>query len=132
MKKLFILLLLALAFKTYSQDSTKVITQYGVTWSFDKNYRYGQFVNGDYWVVGPVTIKSINPASVVVSAQNNRVINGSMINPAINLLQGYDSRMLGTEGKCWDASLNVARPNGNDLSVSNPLKINDPSSLLSS
>lgn len=29
------------------------ISQYGITWIFDQDYEYGQFANGDYWVVGP-------------------------------------------------------------------------------
>jgi len=46
------------------------IEQFGITWTFDKNistdgatgtYQYGQFVNGDYWVIGPANIISINP-----------------------------------------------------------------------
>ena len=27
------------------------ITQYGITWTFDKEYESGQFASGDYWVV---------------------------------------------------------------------------------
>lgn len=131
-KKAFLLILLIIAAKASAQQTTNAITQYGITWTFDRNYTYGQFVNGDYWVVGPVKIVSISPASVVVSTQNNRVINGSMLNPAVNFLQGYDSRMMGAEGTCWDAGLNVARPGGNAISASNPLSINSPSSLASS
>jgi cysteine-rich repeat protein len=39
----------------------KNITQYKMTWVFDKCYRVGQFANGDYWVYGPVTITRITP-----------------------------------------------------------------------
>jgi hypothetical protein len=131
-KKLLTILLLIFTTNVFAQQLTSSISQYGITWTFDKNYTYGQFVNGDYWVVGPVTIIAITPASVVVNSQNNRVINGSMLNPAINFLQGYDSQMLGTEGRCWDASLNVARPGGNNLTAVNPLTISASSSLTSS
>ncbi|HOI55253.1 MAG TPA: hypothetical protein PLP01_08395, partial [Phycisphaerae bacterium] len=31
------------------------ISQYGITWTLDKPALAGQFVNGDWWVVGPVT-----------------------------------------------------------------------------
>jgi len=41
---------------------TSTISQYGVTWTFDKEYEFGQFANGDYWVHGPVTITQIAPA----------------------------------------------------------------------
>lgn len=131
-QRLLVLLLTFFTGNIVAQDSTNSISQYGITWTFDKKYAFGQFVNGDYWVDGPLTIIAISPASVVVSAQNNRVVNGSMLNPAINDLQGYDSRMLGTEGRCYDDILNAARPFGKDLSAANPLIINTPSSLLSS
>lgn len=116
-----------------SKDPTMAtsITQYGITWTFDQAYPTGQFVNGDYWVVGPVTIVSIDPPSTIVPAQENRAIHGSMLDPAVGPLQGYDSCMLGSEGRAWDASLNVARPNGNDLSASNPLVIDHAASLAS-
>ena len=37
------------------------VTQHGVTFTFDKYYQVGQFANGDYWVLGPVTITAITP-----------------------------------------------------------------------
>ena len=37
------------------------VSQYGMTWTFDKPARVGQFVNGDFYVVGPVTITAITP-----------------------------------------------------------------------
>jgi hypothetical protein len=37
------------------------VSQYGITWTFDKPVHVGQFVNSDFYVVGPVTIKSIDP-----------------------------------------------------------------------
>ena len=37
------------------------VSQYGITWTFDKAARVGQFVNGDYYVVGEVTVKMIEP-----------------------------------------------------------------------
>ena len=54
------------------------IEQWGITWQFNKplsvvdaagTYRYGQFANGDFWLVGPVTITSISPASVEISGR---------------------------------------------------------------
>jgi len=41
--------------------TTNKITQSVFTFFFDKQYTYGQFANGDYWVVGPVTITRITP-----------------------------------------------------------------------
>jgi hypothetical protein len=37
------------------------VSQYGITWTFDKPARVGQFVNGDYYVLGPVTVASVDP-----------------------------------------------------------------------
>ena len=31
------------------------VSQFGVTWTFDKSYEVGQFVTGDYWIIGPAT-----------------------------------------------------------------------------
>ncbi|MFP4400740.1 MAG: right-handed parallel beta-helix repeat-containing protein [Candidatus Woesearchaeota archaeon] len=60
------------------------ISQYGITWTFDQNYECGQFVNGDYYVVGPVTVTNVDPAP-----SGGR--HGSMINPVIG--QAYDDRI---------------------------------------
>jgi hypothetical protein len=108
------------------------VSQFGITWTFDKEYTVGQFANGDYWVIGPVTIVGINPASVEL---NGRVINGSMINPSPRLgqRQGYDGAMYGRFAKWggYEPNLNVARPNNGDLSNSNPLVLQPGSSLVS-
>jgi hypothetical protein len=40
---------------------TNTISQYGITWKFDREAHVGQFVNGDYYVVGPVTVVEIIP-----------------------------------------------------------------------
>lgn len=54
------------AAETVSQiTKTRIISQYGITWTFDTEYEYGQFANGDYWVLGPVTITRIEPDAVV-------------------------------------------------------------------
>ena len=112
------------------------IEQWGIRWTFDKNisldgsantYRYGQFVNGDYWIIGPITITSINPPSQTV---NGQTVNGSMVNPIPygtqnsnwSGLQGYHS-----EAPQYDATLNIAR----DLAVTHALTIPVSSSLIS-
>lgn len=72
------------------------ITRFGITWLVYKDsetYEYGQFANGDYWVVGPVTIVGISPESAEVSG---RVMHGSMVNPVPGSQQGYDSAIEGT------------------------------------
>lgn len=103
----------------YAQTSLNSITQYGITWTFDKPYTAGTFINGDYWVRGPVSLIDISPKSTVV---NGRIINGSMLNASIGK-QGFDNWMLGSENRAWDASLNAGRPNGSEISSGNPLHI---------
>ncbi len=66
------------------------VTQFGVTWTFDKDHPVGQYVTGDSWVVGPVQITSITPQTKKIG---ERTINGTMINPAAGMTvpQGFDS-----------------------------------------
>ncbi|MDP2974430.1 MAG: hypothetical protein Q8N60_05235, partial [Candidatus Diapherotrites archaeon] len=61
------------------------IPQYGITWTFDKAYECGQFANGDYWVLGPVTILSITP-------DFDGSHHGWQSNPMPGYPQGFDSR----------------------------------------
>src|ERR1017187_9899434 len=37
------------------------VSQWGITWTFDKPAHVGQFVNGDFYVVGAVTVVKIDP-----------------------------------------------------------------------
>jgi len=108
------------------------ISQFGITWTFDREYTVGQFANGDYWVVGPVTIVRIQPDSVEL---NGRTINGSMVNPSPKLgqTQGYDSAAYGRYASPgdYDPALNAARPNNKDLSKNNPLVLEPGCSLVS-
>src|ERR1035437_6314585 len=39
----------------------KSVSQYGITWTFEEAAPVGQFVNGDFYVVGPITIAKIDP-----------------------------------------------------------------------
>lgn len=110
-------------------DTTNSISRHGITWYFEEGVQYGRFVNGDYWVVGPVTIIEINPLSDVVDVGGTWERNGSMINPTRHDTQGYDSRP--TFGSFSSAN-NVGRPNGNELSSGNPLVVQPGESLISS
>jgi hypothetical protein len=105
------------------------VTRFAITWTFSADRQVGQYANGDWWVVGPVTITNISPKSVV---SGGRTINGSMVNP--NSAQfpshGLDSAMAET-GVGFNSSLNVGRPNGNDISASNPLVLQNGTSLVS-
>ncbi len=55
-----------------SLERTKHVSQHGVTWKFDREVPVGKFVNGDYYVVGPVTVVEIDPASVAGEVKQPR------------------------------------------------------------
>ncbi|MCE9612834.1 MAG: chitobiase/beta-hexosaminidase C-terminal domain-containing protein [Lentisphaerae bacterium] len=59
------------------------VSRDGVTWTFGRDYATGQYVNGDPWVVGPVTITAISPEPA-----DGR--NGTMVNPPVGTTQGFD------------------------------------------
>ncbi len=99
MKKLFFLLVTSLLFIEISQaQMVSSITQHGITWTFDQPYQTGQYANGDYWVLGPVTIISISPD---FSAGRN----GWEVNPKTYNSQGFDDRLPG-----YDQNLIPALP----------------------
>ncbi|MDF3129358.1 hypothetical protein P0Y35_09135 [Kiritimatiellaeota bacterium B1221] len=89
------------------------VKRFGVTWTFDKAYEVGTFANGDWWVLGPVTITEISPASVDDK-------NGNMINPPLNKNLSFDRRM---QRNSFDAEANVA--------TQLPLTVDKPASILS-
>jgi hypothetical protein len=75
------------------------ITQFGITWFFDKNlttngapgtYQYGVFANGDYWVKTDDVTGFVNITSITPDYAGGR--NGWMVNPTPGQGQGYDSR----------------------------------------
>ena len=70
---------------TGNSDAGSSVSQWGITWTFSSDRPTGQFANGDWWVVGPVTITQITPASSIYG--------GSMINPVPGQPQGlyYDN-----------------------------------------
>lgn len=116
----FLLLFLALPFcRALAEPATptaklapvafrKQVSQYGITWTFDKPAKTGQFITGDWWVQGPVTIVSISPRPGPVAGDNSAIRinhwndtslkkdtlmrNGSMIVLKAGQSQGYDSR----------------------------------------
>jgi hypothetical protein len=85
------------------------ITKDGITWSFSQPVPVGQFVNGDYYVVGPVTIISIDPPPT----RSAPYLNGSVLDlPTANGKSGFDSRLNdGTDQSEWfDVSLRSYPP----------------------
>jgi len=81
------------------------VSQHGITWTFDKPARVGQFVNGDWYVVGPATVAAIDPKPLYGSeipkrqldhmdkerSVEQRVRNGFMLNPPAQMKVAYDS-----------------------------------------
>ena len=104
------------------------LQQFGITWTFDRPYEVGQFANGDWWVVGPVTITSITPPSEKI---RGRTINGSMVNPTPRdgQRQGYDSTMYAQYRlpEYFGQELNAAY----GVDAANPLVLQPHSSLVS-
>ncbi len=69
------------------------IAQFGITYSFAQPVRAGQFVNGDWFVVGPAVLVDMTPPCTTV---NGRVMHGAMINPDPSVRDhGYDSDLYG-------------------------------------
>jgi len=102
------------------------LNRHGITWTLDRPARCGRYVNGDWWVIGPVAVTNINPASI---QDGPRVRHGSMVNPSPNdLSQGYDNAMLGNgTASRFDQTKNVAL----NVSRANPLALHPGSSLIS-
>jgi len=98
MKRLTLFIILGLCLLVSNQGNTATsVSQYGITWTFDGDYTVGQFANGDYWLLGPITITSITPGW-------DGEKHGSMINPdpIASGQQAYDSRI-----SAFDSSLLV-------------------------
>jgi hypothetical protein len=100
------------------------ITSNGITWSFASQLTAGQYINGDWWVLGPAMVSSISPSSQLRS--DTSVKNGSVIADTLNLnYQGFDS---GLEYHLpYSSILNV----GLDINESAPLILNTGQRLLS-
>lgn len=82
------------------------VSQYGITWTFEKPARVGQFITGDYYAVGPVTVKAIAPAPA-------DGFHGSMLNPQPSEYQGYAAKnglIDGAEDRVYKAELTAKPP----------------------
>ncbi len=88
--------------KVAEMEHRKSVSQYGITWTFEEAVPVGRFVNGDYYVVGPVAVVGIDPKPLVGDAvpeseldergeAETPVRNGSMLNPPAAQRVAYDS-----------------------------------------
>ena len=69
------------------QDSVSID---GITWTFSQAVPVGRFVNGDYYVVGPVTIVNIDPLPTPGNGRDGSVLNMPVDNSE---LSPFDSRV---------------------------------------
>jgi hypothetical protein len=101
------------------------IAQFGITYQFAQPVRAGQFVNGDWFVVGPVTLTGMLPACTTV---NGRVLHGAMVDPDPSVRDhGYDGELYGAgNGALYHPALNVAA----GLSAATPLLLQSNHSLV--
>jgi hypothetical protein len=98
-----------------STSMVSSVSQHGITFHFASPVQAGQFVNGDWFVVGPVTLVDMSPATTDL---NGRMLHGAMINPdPMGSHHGYDGLLFGP-GAEWRYlnSLNVSY----GLSPANP------------
>lgn len=81
---------------TPSEVLSSSVSQNGITWTFSTGRPVGQFVNGDWWVVGPVTVDTVSPGW---TSAESAFTNGSEIDPNPDVIQqGFDSRINGSYG----------------------------------
>jgi hypothetical protein len=84
------------------------VSQFGITWTFSEDKTTGQFANGDWWVVGPVTITQITPADA--NGSDSTDMHGTMINPSVGIQNGWDSRIkFASAPNGYDPALNIAK-----------------------
>lgn len=117
------------------------VSQAGITFNFAAPRPAGQYANGDWWVVGPVSITAITPGSTLHNGLNgdgtayvNRTVHGTMLNPGnrvfatggliannkSNTVQGWDSIGSSKPGVGYSAPANVdPGATGSPLVVSN-------------
>jgi hypothetical protein len=110
-----------------TEAPTISLTQFGITWTISGTNQTGQYANGDYWIVGPVTITSIGNSFHTNGFSPAVGNDGSMINPRAGPSHGYDSRQGG-----YSNLLNRYLVGGAPVSSTNPLVLPVNSSLISS
>jgi len=82
--KVFVPLLIVFLLPSLVAADTSV-SQYGITFTWDEDDNdYGQFANGDYWVVGPITLTSITPSFTGLG-------HGWQVNPIPDRDQGFSA-----------------------------------------
>ena len=81
--------------------SARSVTRHDITWTFDRACPAGEFVNGDPWVLGPVTIVSVSPGW-------DGEVNGTQVDPPVAGKQGL--RKVIQWAGAYDESLRATFP----------------------
>jgi len=123
------------------------VTKDSITWYFEKPARVGQFVTGDWYVVGPVTVRAVSPAPLFGQdvpeseldqydrrhPREKHIRNGSMLNPPANGDMAYDSGLRSAPHMAFKPDLAVKFPvtmkPGDTLVSTISLKLNENSSF---
>lgn len=112
----YIIQLICIIFIPVLSNAATYVTDGNITWTFSSDHTVGQFITGDWYVVGAVSITDITPGY----STSPRKINGSMINPTYpNNTHGYDNY----NADAYVDALNVG--------ASLPISLTDGQSLVS-
>jgi len=106
----------------------EAVVQHDVAFQFASPRPAGQYANGDWWVLGPVSIASISPESTTHDGTDGngnpytgRVAHGAMLNPGnrsfatggltanntTNTVQSFDTLADGVSGMTYNATHNI-------------------------
>lgn len=129
MKKHLWIACIGLFLSLHQLPAAEHISQYGITWTFDKDYPSGQFCTGDYWMVGPVKVIGITNNLHTSGFTPKPGDDGSMVNPGTDEHQGYCPKL--TYAHMYQESLNASLVEGKPISAGNPLVLKVNSSLVS-
>jgi hypothetical protein len=104
MTRFFVFFLFCATVQLADAKTASQVSQYGITWYFDKAYECDTFANGDYWVLGPVTITKITP-------EFTGKFYGYEVDPVYKNPQGFDIRIgPNVNSSTFDAKLAPALP----------------------
>ena len=111
------------------------VSEYGITWAFGRPARAGQFINGDWYVVGPANVVKIDPAprygQEVADSEldgrekvpvEKRCRNGSMLDVPAKQEVAWDSGILNYYHPEHRARLPIAMQPGDSLASSISLR----------
>jgi len=112
------------------------VSQYGITWTYETPAHAGQFINGDWYVVGAVTVSKIDPApryGMDVAddeidegekkvSPGKRCRNGSMLNLPARQAVAWDSGVRNYYRPEYRAKLPIAMKSGDSLASSISLR----------